>query len=361
MSAFEAELRDVVAQLVAARDWPASTPQAMNMWEELVSLQLHEVGLPESAGGPGGDLADLVVVVEALAEAAVSVPIIESWVGRWALAVTDTANDAAPAGRVSVGLASDGAAEWDATLNVVVPWGRFAHTVLICTPTEVRAISNTTSLTTHENLAGEPFDSLRLSPAELHAGAKVPLPSGAVRARLALLRSAGLVGAARGALSLTRRHVRQRRQFGAPLLDIPAVASNLARMRVQLVQAQSALARAVATANAEEPDNSRDQDGDNAFEVSAMVGTWTCASSATEIARLAHQLHGAIGTTDEYPLHRLTRRIWAWRDFPYPSHQIAHTLGRLAIEQGEEGTWTALTDWRALHRRIEAHDAAGEG
>ena len=36
--------------------------------------------------------------------------------------------------------------------------------------------------------------------------------------------------------------------------------------------------------------------------------------TAAEATAIAHQLHGAIGTTREYPLHRLSRPIWAWRE-----------------------------------------------
>ena len=32
-----------------------------------------------------------------------------------------------------------------------------------------------------------------------------------------------------------------------------------------------------------------------------------------EVARAAHQVHAAIGMTLEYPLHRFTSRLHAWR------------------------------------------------
>ena len=31
-------------------------------------------------------------------------------------------------------------------------------------------------------------------------------------------------------------------------------------------------------------------------------------------AAIAHQMHGAIGFTQEHQLHYLTRRLWSWRD-----------------------------------------------
>jgi alkylation response protein AidB-like acyl-CoA dehydrogenase len=36
--------------------------------------------------------------------------------------------------------------------------------------------------------------------------------------------------------------------------------------------------------------------------------------SADRTAEIAHQVHGVIGFTYEYSLHRLTRRLWSRRD-----------------------------------------------
>jgi acyl-CoA dehydrogenase len=47
----------------------------------------------------------------------------------------------------------------------------------------------------------------------------------------------------------------------------------------------------------------------------------TAATAATDVARLAHQLHGATGITREYPLHRLTRRLRAWPDTETAEHE----------------------------------------
>jgi alkylation response protein AidB-like acyl-CoA dehydrogenase len=36
--------------------------------------------------------------------------------------------------------------------------------------------------------------------------------------------------------------------------------------------------------------------------------------AAGKVAEIAHQVHGAIGSTHEHSLHRPTRRLWSWRD-----------------------------------------------
>jgi acyl-CoA dehydrogenase len=32
------------------------------------------------------------------------------------------------------------------------------------------------------------------------------------------------------------------------------------------------------------------------------------------VARLAHQIHGAIGVTEEHRLRQVTLRLWSWRE-----------------------------------------------
>jgi acyl-CoA dehydrogenase len=62
---------------------------------------------------------------------------------------------------------------------------------------------------------------------------------------------------------------------------------------------------------------------------------------------IAHQVHGAIGFTEEYPLHPLTRRLWAWRsEFGNDAYWSA-LLGPRIVERGADHFWadlTALTD-----------------
>lgn len=60
-------------------------------------------------------------------------------------------------------------------------------------------------------------------------------------------------------------------------------------------------------------------------------------------ARLASLLHGAIGITQEYALHPLTRALWALRDADLPDEQWATTLGALVLDGAEPRLWDELT------------------
>jgi len=58
-----------------------------------------------------------------------------------------------------------------------------------------------------------------------------------------------------------------------------------------------------------------------------------------EGAAIAHQVHGAIGFTDEHILHRFTRRLWAWRDDFGSESEWAVGLGALVAANGADQLW----------------------
>src|SRR4051812_49816050 len=69
-------VRDILAGfepfvLTAERRWDAG------LWAALVEAGLTGVGLPEEAGGSGGELADAVAIVATLAAGAAAVPVAE--------------------------------------------------------------------------------------------------------------------------------------------------------------------------------------------------------------------------------------------------------------------------------------------
>ena len=67
------------------------------------------------------------------------------------------------------------------------------------------------------------------------------------------------------------------------------------------------------------------------------------AVGAAVVARLAHQVHGAIGFTQEHRLHHLTRRLWAWRDEAGSELAWSRVLAAGLLADGPDDLWPALT------------------
>lgn len=306
-------LLDAVDELlaqVAADDWAA-------VWDAVLDGGWPLAGIPEEHGGAGGTTADLVAIVTRAARHRVRIPLAETALAAWVLA---------RAGRSD--LLADLRVGTVAVPEAPVPWARAADLIVRYGPggaALLRPGEDEVTVEEGANIADEPRDRLR-------AAAGTPLPGAPalaeVRVRAGLLRAAACVGAAEAALDLTRRHVTTREQFGRPLARIPAVAGGVAIMAGELDQARAALDRAARAPGSP----------------AAVAAARLCAGrAASTIARLAHQLHGAIGITREYDLHVHTRRLWAWRDEDGGEHSWAVELGTAAAEGTEQRLWDVLT------------------
>src|SRR5207248_4651288 len=83
------------------------------------------------------------------------------------------------------------------------------------------------------------------------------------------------------------------------------------------------------------------------------------ATSTTQLYPLSlhdalpiYQVHGAMGFTQEHPLHFATRRLWAWRDEWGAESYWQERIGRMICAAGGEGFWPLLADRRpALDRK----------
>ena len=64
--------------------------------------------------------------------------------------------------------------------------------------------------------------------------------------------------------------------------------------------------------------------------------------AAGKVAEVCHQVHGAMGFTQEHPLHFATRRLWSWRDEFGHETFWQERIGRLVCEPGGEALWPRL-------------------
>ena len=84
-------------------------------------------------------------------------------------------------------------------------------------------------------------------------------------------------------------------------------------------------------------------DRQSADLVLAAAAAKVWAGAAAEIvARLAHQVHGAIGFTQERKLHHLTRRLWSWRDEAGSELYWSRVLGGGLLADGPDALWASV-------------------
>ncbi|MFD2398827.1 acyl-CoA dehydrogenase family protein [Prauserella oleivorans] len=183
------------------------------------------------------------------------------------------------------------------------------------------------------NLAGEPRDTLLLQdtfvPGEDVTEVDATISGRAFRVRGALGRALLLSGAMEAALDSTITYAGQREQFGRPISRFQAVSHHLAAMAEEAA-ASTTVAMSAATAG-QQPD-----------WILTAAAKAQAGRAAGVVARLAHQVHGALGFTDEHPLRLITTRLWSWRDEFGNERFWERELGAAACAAPD--LWTLVTD-----------------
>jgi alkylation response protein AidB-like acyl-CoA dehydrogenase len=167
---------------------------------------------------------------------------------------------------------------------------------------------------------------------------RVPISEDSVRQywlRGALARSVQMVGAMSRMVDLAIVHASERHQFGRPIAQFQAVRDHLVVAARELALARAATQAATVVA-------SRGDDSDG-LRVAVAVAKATANRATIEVARRSHQVHGAIGTTREYPLHALTLQAAAWRDDFGTEQEWEQRIGRDAAGADVEHIWDYVT------------------
>jgi alkylation response protein AidB-like acyl-CoA dehydrogenase len=330
-------------RLVAAAQREGWSP---SLWQALERAELPLVSIPEEAGGAGGTLSDAAVVLRVAGRHTAPVPLAETgMLAGWMLAASGLT---VPRGALTVGPVLDGdhvmarrqGGGWQLSGALArVPWARIASRLVILAEGPagpiVACVDPARCRITHgTNLAGEPRDDVALEgvPADTAAPAGREVNRDTLKLRGALTRSLLMAGALERALELAVDHAQQRVQFGRKIGQFQAIQQEVARLG-----GESAVAVAAALSAA----GVVERGGDALLAVaSAKI---RAADAAREGALVAHQVHGAIGVTNEHALHHATLRLWAWREeFGNEAHW-AMRLGLRTQRDGAPAFWPALT------------------
>jgi acyl-CoA dehydrogenase len=328
--------------LVPERTWDDG------LWAALAEAGLTGVGLPEEVGGSGGELADAVAIVRTVAVGAGAVPVAEQLLvagpavlaADLALPPVEEPLTFALGPAVTAHASDDGDGPGRFTLSGTVTdvaWsGAAKHLVVLAAGVAgaVLALVDVSALeaTAASNLAGEPRGSLVLDDVPATGALLTSAQVEDLKARYALARAIQLAAALEQVLAWTVQYAGERVQFGRPLGKFQAIQMELAQMAGE-VTAVTALTDAAVQAV------ERDEN-----VVLACAAAKVRAGAAVEVvARLAHQVHGAIGFTQEHKLHHLTRRLWSWRDEAGTELAWSRVLGAGVLADGADGLWPALT------------------
>jgi acyl-CoA dehydrogenase len=315
------------------------------LWAAVTETGFTAALLPEHAGGFGATVAEAMALLRISAHHAAPIPLAETMLAGWLLAqaglpIPEGALTVAPVRTKDALLLSRVRDGWRLTGTAArIPWARDAAAIVVLAerpdgPAVATLTAGNLSVAHDRNLAGEPRDTITVD-AVLGTEAVAPAPPGFGPARLraagAAVRTVQIAGALSRALALSVQYAQTRVQFGRPIGKFQAIQQNLA-----ILAGQSAAAIAAADMAADALANGLDP---------LLVGAAKArAGEAASIAAgLAHQSHGAIGFTQEYELHFLTRRLWSWRDEFGNEAEWNGVVGRAALAAGPDGLWPALT------------------
>jgi alkylation response protein AidB-like acyl-CoA dehydrogenase len=315
------EFRDAVRQVLAKECTTTDVRAAFEdpsirspRWVTLADLGVVGLTVPEARGGLGLGLVDLVLLVEEAGRVALPEPLVAT-TGLAAPLLVDL-DGGGPDTRVAGLLA--GIAAGDLTAAVAdTRWpeapvaGAVGADLLLlghagADGTELHAVDAAdVTVTAAPSLdptrrLGTPVwtptpDTLLTTGAE----ARVAVDRTADRA--AVVVGAELLGLAATMITLTADYAKDRQQFGKPIGSFQAVKHLLAGAQVPLEFARPLVYGAAWALDNAQPDASRAASTAKAF----------ASDAALEAARVALQVHGAIGYTWECDLHLFLKRTWA--------------------------------------------------
>jgi acyl-CoA dehydrogenase len=327
-------MADTMFADLAARIFAGASPDPAGgfdapLWAEVEAAGLDRLLLPEEQGGAGDAYGEAVAVMMAFGGAGAALPLADTIVANWCLARAGLEPKDGPkallchpdvsfdgSGLTGVGywlpatkggVVVDGNGEGAIVAPIGMPDGRYG-----------------------EAASGEPLlwiDRVPI-PADLHETAG--LAEGRAAALAATLEAAAIVGALDRLCALSIDYANTRKQFGRPIAKFQAVQGLVARLASEAAAARAAVEHAAMALR-----------GPGA-QFWAGVAKARASEAAGRACACAHQIHGAIGFTREYELHRHTRRLWTWRERRGNERYWNERIGRAAIERGAGGLWPGI-------------------
>lgn len=319
---------------------------AERVWRDVEQAELCRLGVAAERGGAGGGEADACAVLRAAARYAPPIPLAETQLAAWLAA---EAGLDIPEGPLTIAPSSFApppvltrSGTFDGGRLEAVPFAQLAGRLVVPAemegggPLHLAVVDlSVPNVTPSPSLSGEPWGTVDLAGARPLAVARLELEGGVERllARGALFRAQQIAGALSRVLELSVSYAGERVQFGRPIARFQAIQHHLADIAGEAVAAWVAAEAAAELAASGQW-----------FEAAAIAKSRT--GTAARAASVAHQVHAAIGVTEEHPLHLFTRRIWDWRDDFGSDVEWSGRLGRQIAAAGAGRLWPGVSEIR---------------
>ena len=148
----------------------------------------------------------------------------------------------------------------------------------------------------------------------------------------ALVRSAQMIGAMERILDLSIDYCSQRKQFGRALSKFQAIQHHISEMAVELSASSAALSSV----------GYLDDSDKNVQDIAILK--IRAGIAAGKMIAISHQVHGAIGFTQEYELAYFTRNLNSWRNDFGNEVFWQNFIGRIFLEKNNQNLWEYLTN-----------------
>ncbi len=311
---FAQTVRDFLASECTTADvrdaWSSSTGRSTERWRKLAAIGVCGLLVPEQHGGLGLDETDLVLVLEESGRAALPEPIVETVAVGVPLLVDLGAARPETASRSAALLAA--VAAGDATLGVGLARHAFvadapmAELLLLESGDQIHGVRpEDVQLTAQPSTDGARrlfrVDWQPSSASLLASGDDATAAAATAFDRGALGVAAQLLGLSQRLIDMTADYARERQQFGKPIGSFQAVKHHLADALLALELARPVVYRAAWSVARGAPSRA----------VDVSMAKVYASEAGDRAARVALQVHGAIGYTWECDAHLWMKRAWA--------------------------------------------------
>nr|WP_106779530.1 acyl-CoA dehydrogenase family protein [Lysinibacillus timonensis] len=309
------------------------------LWKLFNENGMTVVAISEKNGGAGGDIDDLLNIVRLTAKYAAPIPLAETTLANILLEYIDLK----PTNTlVTFMITDDQSFSIDDQLisgtATNVPWARHAEQLVTLVQgkggVQLALINlNQATIKDNSNLAGEPRDTVKLNNTQpIYLSPPLgPDQLKHIKKLETAFKLAAITGAIEKVTELTVQYTKEREQFGRPIHRFQLVQQHLVQLAGETAITLTAFNNFTASLLTDNHHNE------------VAFARLRSEEAIAQVTTIAHQVHAAIGTTHEHPLHHYTRRLWAWRDEGPNSNYWSNLLATDLINNSGDSLWEYLT------------------